>query len=325
MSRFLVGLIHLRTVNYAELALSLNGEIETDSNYKRIQRFFRGFNFPFESLSKFVWSLFDQRGCEVVLSLDRTNWKFGKKNINILMLSYCYGSMAIPLMWKILENKRGNSSQVERIELMEKFLNCFSLDFAVKLVADREFVGKDWLEWLDQKGIHYVIRIRKNQLMSISQRKKVQIWTRFKARELKVFRKPRDLFGLNLYVCGQALEGGDFLILVSNLPLKKGVFYYAKRWDIEVLFAALKSRGFQFEQTHVSEPQRIEKLVAMLTLALAWAVKVGEFITNRGENIPIKKHKRKARSIFRVGLDFIRKKLLHHIPLNESINLLSCT
>lgn len=92
-----------------------------------------------------------------------------------------------------------------------------------------------------------------------------------------------------------------------------------------MLFAALKSRGFQFEQTHVSEPQRIEKLVAMLTLALAWAVKVGEFITNRGENIPIKKHKRKARSIFRVGLDFIRKKLLHHIPLNESINLLSCT
>ena len=83
MSRFLVGLIHLRTVNYAELALSLNGEIETDSNYKRIQRFFRGFNFPFESLSKFVWSLFDQRGCEIVLSLDRTNWKFGKKNINI--------------------------------------------------------------------------------------------------------------------------------------------------------------------------------------------------------------------------------------------------
>lgn len=92
-----------------------------------------------------------------------------------------------------------------------------------------------------------------------------------------------------------------------------------------MLFAALKSRGFQFEQTHVSESKRIEKLVAILALALAWAVKVGEFLTDRGEKIPIKKHKRKARSIFRIGLDFIRKNLLHHLPLNESINLLSCT
>lgn len=87
--------------------------------------------------------------------------------------------MAIPLKWKILENKRGNSSQTQRIELMEKFLKCFSLDFAVKLVADREFVGKDWLAWLDQNGIHYVIRIRKNQLMSVSERKQVHVWTRF--------------------------------------------------------------------------------------------------------------------------------------------------
>lgn len=325
MSRLLSAMIHLRTVNYSDLALGLNSKVATASNYKRIQRFFRFFDFPHQCLSTFIWGLFVGPDQEVVLSLDRTNWKFGKRNINILMLSYCHHGLAIPLVWTLLGDKRGNSSQAERITLMERFLEYFSLDFPIKLVADREFVGKRWLEWLDDHHIHYVIRIRKNQLIHTSALKQVQAWTCFQSSSLRTFRKPREIFGLKLYICGQALEKGDYLILVSNLPLKKGLFYYAKRWEIEVLFGALKSRGFRFEETHVSKPERIDKLVAIMSLALVWAIKAGEFLIKKGKKIPIKKHKRKAISIFRLGLDEIRTKLIHHMPLNELIQLLSCT
>ncbi|EXW59539.1 hypothetical protein J878_4174 [Acinetobacter baumannii 44467_5] len=45
---------------------------------------------------------------QVQLTLDRTNWKWGKRNINILMLAIVYRGIAIPILWTLL-NKRGNS------------------------------------------------------------------------------------------------------------------------------------------------------------------------------------------------------------------------
>ena len=162
MSALILCLIQVRTVNLSELSLGLNSSVSSETNYKRLQRFFRLFTFPFDSLSLMLWDLFDE-GKTPVLSLDRTNWKFGRTNINILMLSLCYHGIGIPLMWKVLKDKRGNSSAAERIELMSRYLKVFKPDYVVRLVADREFIGQKWLNWLDTNHIHYVIRIRKNQ------------------------------------------------------------------------------------------------------------------------------------------------------------------
>lgn len=50
--------------------------------------------------------------------MDRTNWKLGEKNINILMLGVSYRNIAFPLMFKMLD-KRGNSHTLERIGLIK--------------------------------------------------------------------------------------------------------------------------------------------------------------------------------------------------------------
>ncbi len=42
---------------------------------------------------------------KLVLSMDRTNWKFGKVHINILMLSVAHKGMAIPIVWYLLKKK----------------------------------------------------------------------------------------------------------------------------------------------------------------------------------------------------------------------------
>lgn len=324
LSSLILGMIHVRSVNFAEVCLCLNGSVKSASNYKRIQRFFRLFVFPFDSLSLLIWQLYATDD-EVVLSLDRTNWKFGRANINILMLSICHHGIAIPLMWKVLGNKRGNSSTEERIELMQRFVKVIAPEFIVRLVADREFIGQEWLQWLDTHYFHFVIRLRKNQLVNHIGRKEVKAHQLFASTQMRTLRKARFISGVELYIGGKALEKDKYLILISNLPLKKGLFYYAQRWEIEVLFAALKSRGFDFEATHMTKAERIDKLIAVLTIALAWAVKVGDFISNKGKNIPIKKHNKKAKSVFRVGLDKIRIQILNFRDLNDLIKLLSCT
>ncbi len=98
---------------------------------------------------------------DLVLVLDRTNWKFGSKDINILMLVVSYKNVAFPLMFKMLD-KRGNSDTQERIDLIKHYIEWFGKQSINCLLADREFVGSTWLEFLNNENIRYYIRIRNN-------------------------------------------------------------------------------------------------------------------------------------------------------------------
>ena len=50
---------------------------------------------------------------------------------------------------------------------------------------------------------------------------------------------------------------------------------YALRWGIETLEGIFKTRGFCLESTHFTDPERLRKLFALLTLALVWSLKTG--------------------------------------------------
>lgn len=81
---------------------------------------------------------------KVTLTIDRTNWKWGKSNLNIFMLGVVYKGIAIPLYWQMLD-KRGNTNHLERCELIERFIKQFGKDNLEMIVADREFVGENGL------------------------------------------------------------------------------------------------------------------------------------------------------------------------------------
>ena len=97
-------------------------------------------------------TFFNFENTPLILSLDRTNWKWGKKDINILMLSVVYKGIAIPLFWDLLP-KRGNSNTLERITLIKRYIEQFGNNKIAFLLADREFVGEKWLEWLQSQRI----------------------------------------------------------------------------------------------------------------------------------------------------------------------------
>ena len=81
--------------------------------------------------------------------MDRTNWKLGQLNINILVLALAYKGIAVPLFWTLLP-KHGNSNTEERMQRMNRFLETFSYSKILCLTADREFVGDEWVSFLIQ-------------------------------------------------------------------------------------------------------------------------------------------------------------------------------
>jgi hypothetical protein len=111
-----------------------------------------------------------------------------------------------------------------------------------------------------------------------------------------------------LWVTGRRVPADAYRILVSNDPCDHVLEDYKRRWKIEVVFAALKSRGLNFEETHVKDEKRLQALFAVLAIAFCWAYHVGAW-RHEVKPIRIKKHQRPAMSIFRYGFDWSRQAL----------------
>jgi len=58
------------------------------------------------------------------------------------------------------------------------------------------------------------------------------------------------------------------------------------------------------EDTHMVDADKIEKLLFILAIAFCWAYRTGD-IKEIEESVEIKTHGRRAKSIFRKGLDLI--------------------
>lgn len=145
--KFMAFMLHalcvVQTVSLHKLAAAMPTSVERDSNLRRIQRFIAKYALNFDLVAQMIYSLLPVK-TGLVLSMDRTNWKFGDFNINILMLGVAYKGIAFPLMFSLLP-KKGNSNWKERKAIVERFVRLFGSECIDSLVADREFVGKDWI------------------------------------------------------------------------------------------------------------------------------------------------------------------------------------
>lgn len=333
MSMLILGLCKVKKINYMLLANSFDSCANSESSMRRIQRFMANFDLPMKIISKFIFNILPQKK-DLILVIDRTNWKFGNHNINILMLGITYKNMAIPIMFKML-NKRGNSETTERIELIKQFLNYFGSDCINCLLADREFIGKDWLDFLNKNKIRYYIRSRNNfKIFCFNRSTEKPVFFLFNKLKIGEFYHHPKIIRINdvlCYISGikTVNKNGkiDFLILISFNKPEEALEYYKQRWQIETLFRAFKSSGFNIEDTHVTDLKRLEKLFMIVMIAIVWCYKVGDFIDINIKTIKIKKHKRRAYSVFKYGLNFLNKILLSNInKLNINIlKFLSCT
>ncbi len=117
-----------------------------------------------------------------------------------------------------------------------------------------------------------------------------------KAGEYKVLKGKRIVNGQSVYVIGALPPGGEHLIPATDKNPETALNYYKKRQGVETLFQCLKGRGFNFEDTHMTFPERIDKLIALPA--------TGEQCASQ-KPIKIKKYGRKAASLSRPGLDHI--------------------
>ena len=243
----------------------------------------------------------------------RANWKYGKINLNILTLGVAYQGSAIPLFWIPLR-KRGNSrTSSERISIVKAFLHVFPLRKIKCLTGSKEFIGHAWFAYLLDKTIPFRMRIRANIMATNSRGAPVPAGYYFrmlKSGEWKILEGRRAVCGVRHHAVGLRLPNSEYLILVTDSNPEGALDDYRERWEIETMFGCLKTRGFDFECTHVVEPERVRKLAALMAIAYCWCVATGKLM-NSIKEIKTKKHGRKEISLFRHGLNELRDVLLN--------------
>ena len=122
-------------------------------------------------------------------------------------------------------------------------------------------------------------------------------------------RKPASLSGSSSF---RSLPYRATLRTLAAHP-RRALAEYRRRWTIETMFGNLKTKGFNLEDTHITDRGKLSTLLAVLAIAVALCVKTG-VAAARLKSIPIKKHRRKAVSLFALGLAALRKIFAAAIP-----------
>ena len=264
--------------------------------------------------------------------IDRTEWKFGSTWINILTLSVAYKNVAIPVLWEVV-NHKGNATALEHRAIIEKFVAEFGASRILRVYADREFGSAELFAYLLEKRIDFHIRLKTSH--KSGGRSFLQMW-RAVTEKVKLKGKVKiKVFGLEIYVsCVKYQKAGktEYLIVASGARNKDAIEEYKVRWQIETMFGCLKSRGFNFEETHLTQPEKISKLLMLLGLGLCLAMLMGEVQVEvlKRVKMKLKKNKRYAKSLFRIGLDALQNALFNqnkpkkYWQLKTFVDLLSC-
>ena len=103
---------------------------------------------------------------------------------------------------------------------------------------------------------------------------------------------------------------GEILYLAYRGRAGNNLERYARRWQAENLHSALKTRGFNLEDTGVTHAGRLSTLLTAVSIAFIWECRTGELLAAKTPP-KLKNHGHRAVSVFRLGLDHLQDLLLH--------------
>ena len=318
------ALILTLSVNLIKLAHMAFSEAKTLSTVRRIERLLAISIFKEKAIGKaIVKALPPQK--KYILTMDRTVWELGKRVYNILAIGICYNGISIPIHFTMLE-KRGATNFAEQKKFMEDVFTIIPADKIACLVADREFGYVKFVSWLTSQKVPYCLRIRENSYVTDTSTNKSckvkNLLHSLAAGQSVVLNHSYRLNNkqkIRIYAVRRAEHdrGEDLIILATPEESNFTDKIYRLRWQIETAFRAMKSAGFNMEETHLPLNGRFENMLRLIFIAYACAFIEG--LQRMKENpIPImKKNGRRRFSIFSWGLDWVYRTLLSLLSPKE--------
>ena len=225
------------------------------------------------------WVLQDWTLPQVAVALDATT--LGNRFV-ILVISVLYRGCAVPVAWKILPATAPHAWNPEWKNLLDQFRQVVPASWKVVALADRGLYSKELFAAVVALGWHPLFRInfqgkyrpaggyRWRQLRRVVAR----VGHRWQGR-CTVFRNPAGQLECTLLACWEQGHDEPWLV-VTDLPVAAAdVCWYGLRAWIEQGFKQLKSGGWQWQHTRMTDPSRAERLWLAIAVATWWLLSVG--------------------------------------------------
>ena len=276
----LTGLmLEVRSANLMELAAALPREIGSkEHRYQYIERLLGNTHIDCDEIMEAYAGEIIQRlaadGQTIVLMLDQS--KINDLN-QVLMLSVRIRGRALPVAWRARTTKGNIGFEVQK-DLLEAVAASLPEGVRIMLAADRFYGTAALINWCKKTGWDYRIRLKSNLTLNAQ-------GSKLSTGEI-LLTMPQGIENAELYGTGVTTNIGvlhesghpePWIIAMSTRPDKHTVLDYGLRWGIEALFSDFKSRGFGLMQSQIEKPERLERLILIMALAMYWAVSAGAF------------------------------------------------
>jgi hypothetical protein len=237
-----------------------------------------------------------------------------------LMISLLYQKRAVPLCWRVVAQPKGHVSDALHRALLAAVQPLIPAETAVIVVGDGEFDGVQWLAQLTQQRWQYVCRTAKDTIL-IEDGKPFRFDQVACAPGERYFSLPAVSVTTQHYGPVHAVVYWDRryptpLYLLTNLEVAEEAYYwYHKRAQIETFFSDQKSRGFNLQKSHLTDPHRLERLLIAAALAYLWLIYLGALVRTNGWLALIHRTDRCDLSLFQLGFRFLDYVLNQLIPI----------
>jgi hypothetical protein len=316
LASLITGVVLSKSSQLPKIAAKVPGHIQDDSQTKQFSRWVQNDGITADLyFLPFVLPLLTVLARQRPLVFMMDGSAVGRGCV-ALMMSLLYHGRALPIAWVVVAGKKGHFPEDTHVTLLREVQALVPRAATVVFLGDGEFDGTGLQAALDSFGWQYACRTAKN----------IQIQFQGQALSLedlgvttgqRVFRKgvlfTEEAYGPVMVIALWEKGYAEPIYLVSNMTsMQEACTWYRRRMTIETFFSDQKSRGFQLDKSHLSDPDRLAHLMIATSLAYVWMIYLGVQAVRPRWRKCIHRMKRCDLSLFQLGL-----RLLDHLLENE--------
>src|SRR5512143_864575 len=214
-----------------------------------------------------------RNGQTIILSLDQPDLS---NRFAALMVAVRVGDRSLPLAGRV-EAGAANIGFAEQQVVLERVRAWLPAGAPVLLLADRFYPSAALFEWLYRHGWQYRLRLKGHLTVDTGDQETTTAALAQGATErylphIQLFRG-----GRRTSLGSRQEEGHEepWSIAMDCQPTHAAVQEDGARWAIEPTLSDFKSRGFHLADTQLQAPDRLERLMLVMTLARYWWVRAG--------------------------------------------------
>lgn len=271
--------LRVQSANLMKWGAALPRQIrDKDVQYQYIERFLANPRVDVAAVMRpFVQELLgkiSEKNQTIILMMDQSQIR---GDLQLLMVSVRMGNRALPVLWSVAKTE-GNIGFEDQKKLLDQVAQWIPEGKSVMLAGDRFYGTAALMEWCQQAGWDYRLRMKGNILIyqNIGEKSLHELYQEGQ----RSLSSARLVSGVTTHI-GIVHEDGHpepWFIAMSAKPTMYTTLDYGMRWGIESLFSDLKSRGFDVTATHIKKTDRLEKMLLVLSLAMYWAVSTGLWV-----------------------------------------------